>query len=128
MNIHISATALLLGVAKADEIIDKNEINAIQNIITDFFEITTDQAQKIINNAKQHLEDSTDLYKFCKIINTEFNYDKKIKFILSIFKIAFSDKNLHYLEEHIIKQIANLLHVEHHDLIEAKLEIKRLLN
>ena len=33
MNIHISATALLLGVAKADEAIDKNEINAIQNII-----------------------------------------------------------------------------------------------
>ena len=30
MNIHISTTALLLGVAKADEIIDSNELESIQ--------------------------------------------------------------------------------------------------
>jgi len=127
MNIHISATALLLGVAKADEIIDENETKSIQNIIIDFFKISSTQSQTIINNAKQHLENSTDYYQFCKVLNKEFSYEQKITFILSIYKIAFSDKNLHYLEEHTIKQIANLLHVEHHDLIEAKLEIKKLL-
>ena len=34
------------------------------------------------------------------------NIRDKIKFIESIYKIAFSDDNLHYLEDHIIKQIA----------------------
>ncbi len=128
MNIHISTTALLLGVAKADEIIDSNELESIQNIIMIFFQISKKESIAVINNAKEHLKDSTDLYQFCKEINNKFNYQKKIKFILSIYEIAFCDQNLHYLEDHVIKQIANLLHVEHHDLIESKLEIKKMLN
>ena len=127
MNIQISTTALLIDIAKADENIDENEIKTIQNIIIDFFQISLEESSTIINNAKQHLEDSTDRYQFCKKINNEFDYRQKIKFILSIYKIAFIDNELHYLEEHLIKQIANLLHVEHHDLIEAKLEIKNIL-
>ncbi len=127
MKIHISITALLLGVAKADEIIDDNEIQIIKNILLDFFKINEQESLAIINNAKEHLNDSNDLYQFCKEINNNFNYDKKIKFILSIFKVAFVDSELHYLEEHVIKQIANLLHVEHSDLIQSKLEIKNYL-
>ena len=128
MNIQISTTALLLDIAKADEIIDENEIKIIKNILIDFFDISMDESETIINNAKQHLEESTDRYQFCKKINAEFDYEQKIQFILSIYKIAFIDNELHYLEEHLIKQIANLLHVEHRDLIESKLEIKNLLN
>ena len=128
MNIQISTTALLLDIAKADEIIDENEIKIIKNILIDFFDISMDESEIIINNAKQHLEESTDRYQFCKKINAEFDYEQKIQFILSIYKIAFIDNELHYLEEHLIKQIANLLHVEHRDLIESKLEIKNLLN
>ena len=127
MNIQISTTALLLDIAKADEIIDENEIKIIKNILIDFFDISMDESEIIINNAKQHLEESTDRYQFCKKINAEFDYEQKIQFILSIYKIAFIDNELHYLEEHLIKNIANLLHVEHHDLIESKLEIKNLL-
>ena len=128
MKIQISITALLIDIAKADEIIDDNEMETIQNILIDFFKISIDESITIINNAKEHLNDSTDRYQFCKIINSEFNYQQKVQFILSIFKIAFADNTLHYLEEHLIKQIANLLHVEHHDLIDAKLEIKQLLS
>ena len=128
MNIHISLTALLLGVAKADEIIDDNELKTIQKILIDFFNISEKESITIINNAKEHLNESTDLYQFCKIVNNNFNYNKKIQFILSIYKIALSDKNLHYLEDHSIKQIANLLHIEKNDLINAKLEIKNLLD
>ena len=36
MNIQISITALLLGVAKADEKIEKHELQIITDILTDF--------------------------------------------------------------------------------------------
>ncbi len=128
MNIQISITALLLGVAKADEKIEKHELQIITDILKDFFDLSQIQINTIINEAMNKLNESTDLYQFCKLINEKFNYDDKIKFILSIFKVAFIDNKLHYLEEHIIKQISNLLHVDHADLINAKLEIKKYLN
>ena len=128
MNIHISTTALLLGVAKADEIIDENEIKTIQKILIDFFDISMEECVNTIEKAKKELQDSTDLYNFGKKINEEFNYDQKINFILSIYKVAFVDSTLHYLEQHIIKQIANFLHIDNNDLIAAKLEMKNYLD
>lgn len=128
MNIQISITALLLGVAKADEKIEKHELQIITDVLTDFFDLSQNQINSIIDEAMDELKKSTDLYQFCKLINEQFNYEDKIKFILSIFQVAFIDNKLHYLEEHVIKQISNLLHVDHVDLINAKLEIKKYLN
>ena len=128
MNIHISTTALLLGVANADENIDKNEIETIQKVLIDFFDFSMNECNKIIEKAKIELHNSTDLYQFGKEINDHFDYDKKIKFILSIYQVAFIDSELHYLEQHIIKQIANFLHIDNNDLIAAKIGIKKLLD
>ena len=53
--------------------------------------------------------------------------EDKIDFIGCIFEVAFSDGELHYLENHTIKQIANILNLENNELISAKMDIKRFL-
>ena len=43
---------MLLSVAKADEIIENNEIKSIHNIISDFFQITSkEEVDSFINTA-----------------------------------------------------------------------------
>ena len=48
----LSATSLLLSVAKSDEIIEESELKCINHIIVDFFQLATyDIGNKIINEA-----------------------------------------------------------------------------
>ena len=42
----------------------------------EFFSNFKKESIAVINNAKEHLKDSTDLYQFCKEINNKFNYQK----------------------------------------------------
>ncbi|WP_432758074.1 TerB family tellurite resistance protein [Methylophaga pinxianii] len=35
--------------------------------------------------------------------------------------MANADQEVHQIEQHVIRRISNLLHVEHHDYIAAKL-------
>ena len=125
----ISATAILLSVAKADEIIEKKELNTIQLILADFFAVDSkDEINKLIDKALVELENSIDIFEFGKSLNSFWDYQDKIDFICCAFEVSYSDGELHYLEEHTIKRIATILNVNHKDLIDSKIEMKKYLS
>ncbi|MBI65638.1 MAG: hypothetical protein CMG64_05045 [Candidatus Marinimicrobia bacterium] len=126
-NEIISATCLLLSIAHSDNYFDKKEKVTIKEIIIDFFKIEKNVFNEIIADSIKRYNDATDLFEFGREINKTFNYQDKIDFICCAFEVAFSDKKLHYLEEHGIKKIANILNVKHNDLIKSKKEIKKYL-
>ena len=126
-NIKNAAAILLLSIANADEKIDKEEIKSIREIIQDFFSIESEETFTIIENAILELKKNTSLFGYIETINDNFSYKDKVDFILCIYEVAYSDKDLHFMEQYLIRKIANSLHVEHKDLIEAKIEIKKYL-
>ena len=123
----ISSTCLLLSIAQSDDNLEKNEIDSIKEIISDFFNINLNKMDEIIDISLESLKNSTDLYEFAKELNTSFTYQDRVDFICCTFEVAFADGTLHYLEEFFIKKISNILNVEHKDLINAKKELKLLL-
>ena len=128
ITIQLAATSLLLSIAKSDDILEDVEINIIKTIITDFFQISDINAKSLIKGGIKELENSIDLFHFGKIINKSFNKQDKIDFISCIYEVAYADGDLHYLEQHTIKKIANILHLERNDLINAKEEIIHFLD
>jgi len=119
-----SATCLLLSIGISDEKLDNGEIKIIKEIICDFFSIKSNNYDKIYNECLENLNDSTDIYKFSKVLNKTFSYDDKLDFIKCVFEVAYIDGKLHYLEEFFIKKIATTLNINHKDLINCKLQMK----
>ena len=125
----LSAAAMLLSIAKADDIIEDDELKSIIDILIDFFQLSSkDEAVEIIEKAKDKLNISTDIFEFGRTLNKHWNYQDKIDFICCTFELGYSDGNLHYFEEHIIKKIATILNVNHQDLIKAKIEMKKIFS
>ena len=127
-NNIISASCLLLTVAKSDEKIDTKELNIIKEIIIDFFNTKYEDVDQIIEKSKKIIADSFDIFEFGRDLNEVFSYQDKIDFICCTFEVAYIDKELHYLEEYSIKKIASILNVKHVDLINSKNEIKKYLD
>ena len=123
----VSATAMLLSIAKADNILDNNELKSISDIIEDFFQLSSDdKTDTIIEKANNELEKSTDIFEFGRTLNQYWNYEDKVDFICCAFEVGCSDGDLHYFEEHIIKKVATILNVDHQDLINSKIEMKKI--
>ena len=121
---HISATCILLSVAESDEILEQKELNTISEIISDFFSIPNHESIILLNKAKKILNDAIDLFDFGQHLNITFDYTDKLDFIGCVFEVAYSDGNLHYLEHHTIKKIANILNLSKDDVIKSKQEIE----
>ena len=123
----VSATAMLLSIAKADDLLDENELKSITDILIDFFQLSSkDQVNNIIEKANNKLEQSTDIFEFGRVLNQHWNYEDKVDFICCAFEVGCSDGDLHYFEEHIIKKVATILNVNHQDLINSKIEMKKI--
>ena len=127
INIKNAATILLYSVAKADHNIEKEEIQSIREIIEEFFSISIEESYSIMENSIKELKKSTSFFKYGQILNENFSYQDKLDFICCVFEVAYSDNDLHFKEQHLIKQIAGILNIEHKDLIKSKLEIKKYL-
>ena len=127
-EIILSSACLLLSIANADENIDKAELKIIDDIIKDFFNLNEYESENIIKEAKHDLKKSTDYFSYGSVLNQYFSLTDKIDFISCIFEVAYSDGEYHYMEEHMIKKIAHMLHIENKDLVNVKMDIKRLFN
>lgn len=122
------STCLLLSVADADEILDKLELNTVKDILQDFFSITENDAQYLLEKARDEIKKSTGLFEFGQHLNTHFDHQDKLDFISCVFEVALADGNLHYLEHHTIKKIANILHINREDILSIKSEIELYFN
>ena len=126
-NIINAAGILLLSIANADHSIEKEEIRLIKEIMEDFFSLQKEDAYETIENAIINFKKSTSFFQYSQILNQNFSYQDKLDFIFCVFEVAYVDKELHFMEQHLIKNIASALNVEHKDLIKTKLEIKKYL-
>ena len=125
---QLAAACILLSVADADEILEDQELNTINAILQDFFTLDEKTASSLMEKAKIKWKNSTGLFQFGNQLNDDFNHDDKMDFISCVFEVAYADGDLHYLEHHTVKKIANILNLSRDEIITAKAEIENFLD
>jgi uncharacterized tellurite resistance protein B-like protein len=121
---ELAAAALLVEIMNADHDLSPAESESIKNILFDTLFITADVADKLLETAKKEVHEATDLFQFTGVINTSYRYEEKVSLIESLWKVAYSDNQLDKYEEHMVRRIADLLHVSHSDFMQTKNRIK----
>ena len=125
---QLAATCILLSVADADEILADQELDTINAILQDYFTLDDKTASSLMEKAKIEWKNSTGLFQFGNQLNNNFSHDDKMDFISCVFEVAFTDGELHYLEHHTVKKIANILNLSRDEIINAKIEIENFLD
>ena len=125
---QLAAACILFSVADADEILEDQELTTIGDILQEFFSIYESSVESLMQQAQEEWKKSASLFQFGTQLNQYFSHDDKLDFISCVFEVAYADGNLHYLEHHAVKKIANILHLEKDDLISAKAEIENYLD
>jgi uncharacterized tellurite resistance protein B-like protein len=121
---ELAAAALLVEIMNADHDLSDEESASIKSILFDTLFITAEVADELLATAKKQVHEATDLFQFTEVINTNYSYEEKVSLIESLWKVAYSDKQLDKYEEHMVRRIADLLYVSHSDFMQTKNRIK----
>lgn len=123
ITIEISCTVLLCEVMLADGVHDESEKLKLQKLISAQFKLTEEEVEDTIKQALALCENATDFYQFTSKINATYSLAQRIKMLELLWSVAYADGDIASIEEHVIRKIADLLHLRHSEYIQTKLKI-----
>jgi uncharacterized tellurite resistance protein B-like protein len=121
--VRCAAAALLLEMAHLDDVLEPTEQAAILNAVREGFELSPEQAEELIACANEERTQATDYHQFTSLINGRFDAAQKERLIEALWRVAYADQVLCKHQEHLLRRLANLLHVPHSVFIATKLRV-----
>lgn len=121
--VRLAMASLMIEVAESDYHDAPEERELVLNIVKESFDLTDTETNEIVELARQEHADSIDYFQFTSLINQHYSASQRIELIEKLWQIAFADHTLDKHEEHVIRRIADLIHVAHSDFMKTKLKV-----
>jgi uncharacterized tellurite resistance protein B-like protein len=126
-RLRLATAALLIEMTRADHKVTDDERRAVDAALGKAFTLTTDETKELVRLAELELRDAASLFQFTHLIDKQFTLEQKITVVEMLWRVAFSDACKDYREEHMVRKIAELLHVPHPAFIRARHKVEGLL-
>ncbi len=123
-DIRLAAALLLIEVMHADHEIDDREKVAVINALKKLFGLSDEEAKDVFEIAEERAKDMISLQQYTSILNRTLEPAEKLTLLEQIWRVVFCDDELDRYEEHLVRQIAELLYIRHSDFILARLRAK----
>ncbi len=121
---RVAAAALLVEVVRSDAEFSETERRAVLEAARRKFGLDETESEALVRLAEAESKDAHDLFQFTSLINAAFSAEQKLRLVEELWRVAWSDDVLHDYEEHVIRKVADLIHVPHSAFIAAKLRVQ----
>lgn len=123
-DINHAAAALMVEVMAADNEWDDIEEVEIKRLLNTQLEIPMAEVEEILQEAKTSHKSANDLFQFTRVVNEHYSNDQKYQLLVQLWCVAFIDGQIDRYEEHMLRKLADLLHLAHSQFIKAKIEAR----
>jgi uncharacterized tellurite resistance protein B-like protein len=123
-SIELATAALLVEVARIDRESTAAERAAVAHAVRDKFGLAPAEAERLIDLAEAQMSQAADYFQFTSLVNRYFNQAQKLRVIEMMWRVAYADAELSAHENHLMRKIAELLHIPHGDYIAAKMRAR----
>lgn len=122
---QLAAAVLLLEIARADYAHHDAERAALRTGLVREFNVPEAAIDALLSQAELRAKQSVSLYDFVKTLNATMAPEAKRGLLRLLWDVAHADGRVDPHEEHLIRQLADLLHLSHADFIRGKLDAER---
>ena len=123
-KIELATAALMFELMRTDSRIDAREKQTLTAVLNETFNLEKDALQELVSMAETAAIEATSLFEFTSLINENYSYEQRVQLIENLWRVAFADHSLDRYEEHMIRQVSDLIYVKHSDFIRTKLKVK----
>lgn len=123
-QLRLASAVLLVEVMRSDGKVEPAELQAVLGALQTRFSLSKDEADRLVELARQTSRGATDYFTFTSRINDSFSMEQKIRMVENMWKVAYADGVLSAPENHVMHKISELLYIPHGAYIAAKLRAK----
>lgn len=120
---RIAAAVLLLEMAHADHRHADEEYDEIRRQLKTHFSLDDAETEELLAAAQPRAQRSVSLYRYLKTLNDGLDQGEKRQVLEMLWRVAYADRHLDAHEEHLLRELAEMLYLPHSQFIKAKLVV-----
>jgi len=110
-QLQLATAVLLVEVSRSDSNMSQLERRSAFQTLQEKFALTEDEVARLFELAEREASEAHDLHRFTSRINAGFNDAQKLRIIQNLWRVVFADGQLSAHENHLMRRVADLLHV-----------------
>jgi uncharacterized tellurite resistance protein B-like protein len=118
-RLKLATAALLVEVMRLDGA-DPDERAALLAALGAKFGLADDEAAELVALAEAEVGEAVGYYQFTSLINRHFDVAQKERVVELMWRVAWADDTVSAHEHHVIRKIADLIHLPHASYVAAK--------
>jgi uncharacterized tellurite resistance protein B-like protein len=119
-RLRLATAALFVEMMRADFEVTDEERRKLHELVQETLGLDPEETRDLLAAAEHEVDSAVELFQFTRLIDEAFTPEQKADVVERLWRIAYADGQVDRLEEHMVRKIANLLHVSHQDYIAAK--------
>lgn len=123
--LKIATAAILLDIAYADGTFTPAEGGDAAAYLQKAFQLSAEEARDLINAADEIRAQTIDHFALTNFIRKNSTLGQRVEIVKTMWRMAYSDGKLTDYEGYLVRKLADLLGLEHHVMIDAKVAVLR---
>jgi uncharacterized tellurite resistance protein B-like protein len=125
--LRLATAAVLLDIAYADGTFTPAEDGNLAGYLSRTFQLDEASAQELIEAAAEIRAHTIDYFAITNFIRKQMSLEDRIDIVKTMWRVAYSDGRLTDYENYLVRKLSDLLGLEHHVMIDAKVAVLREL-
>lgn len=118
--LRVATAVLLIEVTRADFRVDRAEQQHLRHLLKEQFDLTEKELDALIEQAESDADRLISLQHYTRLLNEHYDHAMKLRVIEMMWQIVYADGEKDHYEEHLMRQVADLLYVSHAEFIQAR--------
>lgn len=123
-TLQLATAVLLIEVMRSDADSTDQEQATILKILKERFDLADAEVAQLSDLGHRMATAAHDFHQFTSLINRELALPEKLQIVEYLWQVAYADRRISAHENHLMRRMADLLHISHGDYIAAKMRAK----
>ena len=121
-TLRVATAVLLIEVMRADFIVQPEERQKLRQLLERQFQLTTAELDALLEQAELDADRMVSIQHVTRLMNQHYDHAMKYQVIRMMWQLVYADGDKDHYEEHLIRQVSDLLYVSHSEFIQARHE------
>jgi uncharacterized tellurite resistance protein B-like protein len=118
--LRVATAVLLIEVTRADFIVEASERLRLRQLLEQQFQLSVEELDALLEQAETDADRLVSIQHVTRLMNQHYDHEMKRRVIQMMWHMVYADGEKDHYEEHLIRQVADLLYVSHSEFIQAR--------
>ena len=118
--LRVATAVLLVEMARADFVVEPLERQRLRQLLKHEFQLTEVELDALLEEAEADADRLVSIQHTTRLLNEHYDHAMKRRIVEMMWRLVYADGEKSHYEEHLIRQVADLLYLSQSEFIQAR--------